>query len=61
MRWIDLVLLLILASFAANGVMQGMLRQLAAMAGFLVMGNLVAAAAQKHDVRFQQVYFVIDP
>ena len=42
MRWIDLVLLLILASFAANGVMQGMLRQLAAMAGFLV-GLIVAS------------------
>jgi uncharacterized membrane protein required for colicin V production len=42
MEAIDLALLIILASFVANGLMQGMVRQLLAMLGFLLGFGLAA-------------------
>jgi membrane protein required for colicin V production len=47
MEAIDLALLIILASFAANGLMQGMVRQLLAMVGFL-LGFVLAMLFYPH-------------
>jgi len=43
MPWVDLALLIILASFAVNGLMQGFIRQVAGLAGLLC--GLVLASA----------------
>jgi membrane protein required for colicin V production len=52
MSWLDLVLVAVLAAFAANGVMQGFIRQIASLVGFLLGLSLASALYSPLAARF---------
>lgn len=69
MPWVDLGIVIVLAGFAVNGLMRGMIRQLTSLAGFLV-GLILAlvlhrglalqlASVARFDIALEPLVFVV--